>query len=75
MDDVDDSSSEKNIQVLGIVDFSESPHQINKKAYYLKLLFDKSSPNQYQSRIGFNLYKLPIGYYTTVVEWFPPEMN
>ena len=75
MDDVDDSSSENNIQVLGIVDFSESPHQINKKAYYLKLLFDKSSPNQYQSRIGFNLYKLPIGYYTTVVEWFPPEMN
>ena len=75
MDDVDDSSSENNIQVLGIVDFSESPHQINKKAYYLKLLFDKSSPNQYQSRIGFNLYKLPIGYYTMVVEWFPPEMN
>ena len=28
-------------EVLGIVDFSESPHQINKKAYYLKLLFDK----------------------------------
>ena len=73
MDDVDDSSSENNIQVLGIVDVSESPHQI--KAYYLKLLFDKSSPNQYQSRIGFNLYKLPIGYYTMVVEWFPPEMN
>ena len=70
MDDVDDSSSENNIQVLGIVDFSESPHQINKKANYLKLLFDKSSPNQYRSR-----YKLPIGYYTMVVEWFPPEMN
>ena len=36
IDDVDDSSSENNIHVLGIVDFSESPHQINKKAYYLK---------------------------------------
>jgi len=72
MDDVDDSSSENNIQVLGIVEFSKSPHEINKKADYLKLLFDKSSPNQYQSRIGFNLYKLPIGYYTMVVEWSPP---
>ena len=75
MEDTDESSSEYNIEVLGIVDFSNSPHQINKKAYQLKLLFQKSSPNQYQSRLGFNLYKLPVGYYTLVVEWFPPEMN
>ena len=65
----------KTIEVLGIVDFSNSPHQINKKAYQLKLLFEKSSPNQYQSRLGFNLFKLPVGYYTLVVEWFPPEMS
>ena len=75
MENDDESSSEYNIQVLGIVDFSNSPHQINKKAYQLKLLFQKSSPNQYQSRLGFNLYKLPVGYYTLVVEWFPPEMS
>ena len=75
MENDDESSSELNIQVLGIVDFSNSPHQINKKAYQLKLLFQKSSPNQYQSRLGFNLYKLPVGYYTLVVEWFPPEMS
>ena len=75
MENDDESSSELNIQVLGIVDFSNSPHQINKKAYQLKLLFQKSSPNQYQSRIGFNLFKLQIGYYTLVVEWFPPEMS
>ena len=75
MENDDESSSESNIQVLGIVDFSKSPHQINKKAYQLKLLFQKSSPNQYQSRLGFNLYKLPVGYYTFIVEWFPPEMN
>ena len=75
MEDTDESSSEYNIEVLGIVDFSNSPHQINKKAYQLKLLFQKSSPNQYQSRLGFNLYKLPVGYYTLVVEWFPPEMS
>ena len=75
MEDADESSSENNIEVLGIVDFSNSPHQINKKAYQLKLLFEKSSPNQYQSRLGFNLFKLPVGYYTLVVEWFPPEMS
>ena len=75
MENDDESSSESNIQVLGIVDFSNSPHQINKKAYQLKLLFQKSSPNQYQSRLGFNLFKLPVGYYTMVVEWFPPEMS
>ena len=75
MEDTDESSTENIIEVLGITDFSDSPHQINKKAYSLKLLFEKGSPNQYQSRLGFNLYKLPVGYYTMVVEWFPPEMN
>ena len=73
MEDTDESSSENNITVLGINDFPDSPHQINKKAYSLKLLFEKDSTNQYQSRLGFNLYKLPVGYYTMVVEWFPPE--
>lgn len=33
MEDVKESSSEDNITVSGIVDFSQSPHQINKKAY------------------------------------------
>ena len=75
MEDTDESSSENNIEVLGIIDFPNSPHQINKKAYQLKLLFEKGSPYQYRSRLGFNSYKLPVGYYTLVVEWFPPEMN
>ena len=75
MEDTDESSSENNIEVLGVNDFPNSPHQINKKAYQLKLLFEKGSPNQYRSRLGFNLYKLPVGYYTLVVEWVPPEMN
>ena len=75
MEDADESSSENNIDVLGINDFPESPHQINKKAYFRKLLFEKDSPNQYRSRLGFNLHPLPVGYYTMVVEWFPPEMT
>ena len=32
MEDADESSSENSIEVLGIKDFSESPHQINKKS-------------------------------------------
>ena len=52
MEDTDGSSSENNMKVLGITDFSESPHQINKKAYSLQLLFEKGSPNQYRSRLG-----------------------
>ena len=75
MEDADQSSSENNIEVLGINDFPQSPHQINKKAYSLKLLFEKGSPNQYRSRLGFNLYKLLVGYYTMFIEWFPPEVN
>ena len=75
MEDTDESSSKNNIEVLGINNFSDSSHQINKKAYFLKLLFKKSSPNQYQSRLGFNLHPLLVGYYTMVVEWFPPEMT
>ena len=75
MENADESSSENNISVLGINDFPESPHQINKKAYDIQLVLEKDSPNQYRSRLGFNLHPLPVGYYTMVVEWFPPEMN
>jgi len=43
MEDTDESSSENNIAVLGINDFPDFPHQINKKAYSLKPLFDQTS--------------------------------
>ena len=75
MEDTDDSSSENNIRVTGIVDFVAAPHQINKKAYEFTLVKDTDGSNDYRSRIGFNLFKLPLGYYTFVVEYFPPEMN
>ena len=75
MEDTDDSSSENNIRVTRIVDFVASAHQINKKAYEFTLVKDTDGSNDYRSRIGFNLFKLPLGYYTFVVEYFPPEMN
>ena len=60
---------------MGIRDFPESPHQVNKKASVFSLVLEKDTPNQYRSRIGFNLHPLPVGYYTFVVEYFPPEMT
>ena len=75
MEDTDDSSSENNIVVTGIVDFAASPHEINKKAYEFTLVKDTDGSNDYRSRIGFNLYSLPLGYYTIIIEYMPPEMT
>ena len=75
MEVTDDSSSENNIQVTGIVDFAASPHEINKKAYEFTLVKDTDGSNDYRSRIGFNLYSLPLGYYTIIIEYMPPEMT
>ena len=75
MEDADESSSESSIQVAGIVDFANSPHTINKKAYKLTLTKDSDGSNEYRSRIGLNLYQLPLGLYTVIVKFFPPEMS
>ena len=57
MDDVNQSTSESNIIVDGIEDFSDSPHDISEKAYSFRM--GKGSNNQYASRLGFNMYKVP----------------
>ena len=75
MEDADHSSSENNIVVTGIVDFAASPHEINKKAYEFTLVKDTDGSNDYRSRIGFNLYSLPLGYYTIIIEYMPPEIT
>ena len=72
MEDVDESSSETNIVVTGIVDFQQSPHKINKKAYALKIN-KRSSDNMFLGRIGFNMFRIPEGEYTICVEFFSWE--
>ena len=62
MEDFDESTSENNIIVDGIKDFSDSPHDVNKKAYIFRM--GKGSENGYSSRLGFNMLKLPDGEYT-----------
>ena len=74
LDSPDDTSSEYNIVVNGFVNnFRESPHR-NKKAYDITLKKDAGS-NNYRSRMGFNLYPQPLGTYTMIFEFFPPEMT
>ena len=71
MEDADESSSENNIVVEGIETFPKTPHTLFTKAY--KFTMGKNAKNQYISKIGFNLFKVPEGDYTFVVEYFPPE--
>ena len=73
LDDPDDTRNEYNIAVNGFIDFNSSPHR-NKKAYSATLQKDSGS-NNYRSRMGFNLYPLPLGTYTMIFEFFPPEMT
>ena len=73
MEDADESSSEHDIIVDGIIDFSGSPHDVNKKAYSLKL--GKGAQNEYSSRIGFNMFNLREGECTLEIEFFPPSMT
>ena len=74
MQDANQSSSESNIIVQGIVDYGNSPHSINQKAYKVKLIKDTDGSNDYRSRIGFNLYQLAFGPFTMTLEYFPPEI-
>ena len=69
--DADESSSERNIIVNGIVDFNGSPHK-NKKAYSVDLVYTPGTQN-YDSQIGINIFSLPVEKYTIIMEYFWPE--
>ena len=71
LSDQDESSSEKNIIVNGIQDFNGSPHK-NKKAYDIDLIYTSGTQN-YDSKIGINLYPLPVGKFTIIMEYYFPE--
>ena len=71
LSDQDESSSERNIIVYGIQDFNGSPHK-NKKAYDIDLIYTSGTQN-YDSKIGINLYPLPVGKFTIIMEYYFPE--
>ena len=74
MEDVNESSSESNVVVTGIIGFPQSPHKLNKTAYALRIN-KRSSDNMFLGRIGFNMFKIPEGEYTICVEFFPGKMD
>ena len=71
LSDQDESSSERNIIVNGIQGYNGSPHK-NKKAYDIDLIYTSGTQN-YDSKIGINLYPLPVGKFTIIMEYYFPE--
>ena len=71
LDDPNETSSEYNITIDAFTDFNESPHK-NKKAFQITLTKDVGTTD-YRSRMGFNLYPLPLGTYTIIFEYYFPE--
>ena len=71
LNDPNETSSEYNITVEAFTDFNESPHK-NKKAFKITLQKDVGT-NDYRSRMGFNLYPLPLSTYTIIFEYYFPE--
>ena len=72
MNDVNETSSEFGITVLGILDFPQTPHLINKKAIKFQMGLQTNDSTRYYSRLGLNMFSLPEGDYTLVVEFFHP---
>ena len=73
MEEVDESSSESGITETAIVDFPNSPHLYNKKAYAFKVA--KDDTNLFAGRLGLNMFKLPEGEFTLCIEFFPAKMT
>ena len=71
LNDPNETSSEYNITVEAFTNFNESPHK-NKKAFEITLQKDVGT-NDYRSRMGFNLYPLPLVTYTIIFEYYFPE--
>ena len=75
MDDADDSSSEQNITLNGIVNFQQSIYVHNRKAYSITMTKTASSNNYDSKMMGFNLYPLGSTKLTAVIAFYPPEMT
>ena len=73
MEEVDESSSESGITEAAIVDFPNSPHLYNKKAYAFKVA--KDDTNLFAGRLGLDMFKLPEGEFTLCIEFFPAKMT
>ncbi|KAL9960615.1 hypothetical protein ACROYT_G034098 [Oculina patagonica] len=68
-------SEENDINLGSLIDHPNSYHKINTKVVDSKLVLD-SNKGYYSSRLGINVYSLPINRYTMVFElFFPAEID
>ncbi|KAL9986234.1 hypothetical protein ACROYT_G000345 [Oculina patagonica] len=68
-------SEENDIELGSLIDHPNSYHKINTKVVDSKLVLDNNK-GYYSSRLGINVYSLPINRYTMVFElFFPAEID
>ena len=73
LDKVSDAAAIRNIVIDSYDDFNDSPHN-NKKAFNITLQINVGT-NNYNSKMAFNLQTLPIGKYSMIFEFYPPQMT
>ena len=73
LDKVSDAAAVRNIVIDSYDDFNDSPHS-NKKAFNITLQINVGT-NNYNSQMAFNLQTLPIGKYSMIFEFYPPQMT
>ena len=73
LEEVDESASESGITEAAIVDFPNSPHLYNKKAYDFKVA--KDDTNLFAGRLRLDMFILPEGEFTLCIEFFPAKMT
>ncbi|KAL9974074.1 hypothetical protein ACROYT_G011073 [Oculina patagonica] len=74
-DSINQLSEEDDIKLGSLIDHPNSYHKINTKVVDSKLVLD-SNKGYYSSRLGINVYSLPINRYTMVFElFFPAEID
>lgn len=67
MNDVDEWSTEYNVEVDKIDAWEQSPHYWDKKVLYIKPI---KKDGNYRYRLGLQLYSVPNGEYTIAIESF-----
>ena len=73
LNSVSNTAAVRNTVIDSYDDFNDSSHS-NKKAFNITLQINVGT-NNYNSQMAFNLQTLPIGRYSMIFEFYPPQMT
>ena len=73
LNNVSNAAAVRNIVIDSYDDFNDSLHS-NKKAFNITLQINVGT-NNYNSQMAFNLQSLPVGKYSMIFEFYPPQMT